>query len=248
MKIGIVQYSPSWENLSESREKIKSLISSTMSGQNKIDWLVFPEMTLSGFSMDISKTSLRDIDIRFFQDVAKLQNTFITFGGVLDGFNKSITVDRDGKIISSYEKVHLFSFANEDRYYKPGGPLKQFKIDSFRITPAVCYDLRFPYLFWKAAKTTDVFVIIANWPSTRLHHWNSLLRARAIENQSYIIGVNRIGSDPAVSYSGNSVIINPSGETLLDCESAEGIFTATIDLEQVMITRSQYPFLNDRTQ
>lgn len=115
----------------------------------------------------------------------------------------------------SYAKIHPFTYGGEDEHYEGGDSLTQVQVDDIRVSLSVCYDLRFPYVFWPLAETTDLYLVPANWPAKRRHHWQSLLVARAIENQAYVAGINRVGTGGGIHYSGDSAIISPLGETLV---------------------------------
>ncbi|HKG80277.1 MAG TPA: nitrilase-related carbon-nitrogen hydrolase, partial [Pyrinomonadaceae bacterium] len=116
----------------------------------------------------------------------------------------------------------------------------------FTVSPFICYDLRFPEIFRAAVfQGAQLFVVIANWPASRVRHWITLLKARAIENQAYVMGVNRCGNDPKLSYSGHSMIIDPRGEVLADASEVEGVISAEIDAEALAQYRREFPFLND---
>jgi len=247
MKIAICQLDMVWEDKAATKAKILSLLKSRPS-QERMDWLVFPEMTLSGFSMDKEKSTLDASDRAFFADLARRQQAFVSYGGVQDGRNDLITVDPSGQTVSAYSKIHLYSFGKEDQTYRPGDRLDKFPLLGLRVVPAVCFDLRFPYLFWNAAADTDLFVVIASWPARRSEHWMRLLQARAIENQCYVVGVNRTGRDPLLEYSGNSMVFDPLGKVVLDCGTAEGVFTAAGDVDQALVakTRTRFPFIKDR--
>jgi len=245
MNIGIVQFDIDWENKKKNQEMVHELVDTSESGSN-IDWIIFPEMTLTGFSMNTRITELAKGDGHIFGDIAKQYQAYVTYGGVLNGKNCSITLDKNGDVINEYSKLHLFSYAGEDQHYTPGKKQTSFSISGMRITPMICYDLRFAYLYWDKALETDVYVVIASWPASRILHWRTLLQARAIENQAYVIGVNRIGSDPKNSYCGNSLVIDPMGNIVLDCDDREGLFIANIDRDLVTETRSKFPFQKDR--
>ena len=155
----------------------------------------------------------------------------------------------------SYAKIHPFTYGGEDDHYEGGDDLVQVQVEDIRVSLSVCYDLRFPYIFWPLAETTDLYLVPANWPSKRRHHWQSLLVARAIENQAYVAGINRVGTGGDIHYSGDSAIISPTGETLAtsittapDLASPETILTADIDPQVVASVRSRFPFLQDRLQ
>ena len=156
-------------------------------------------------------------------------------------------MDRSGRLVSEYSKIHLYSFGNEHKEFKAGCKQTTFPLEGLAVTPMVCFDLRFPYLFWHLAPKTDLYVVIAGWPMRRAEHWMTLLRARAVENQAYVIGVNRIGKEPSgLEYSGNSMVFDPLGKVALDCRSEEGVFTAELKKELVDTTRKRFPFFNDR--
>jgi omega-amidase len=246
MNVGIIQNSAVWEDQDASTDRIRLMLKDVLSGAQKADWLILPEMALSGFTMDTEKATLRERQLEFFRSLAGECSAYVTFGAVLDGTNRCITIDPEGRIISSYAKAHLFSYAREDQHYRPGALPDTFGLRDWRITPAVCYDLRFAYLFWNRAETTDAFVVIANWPSTRVHHWRTLLQARAIENQCYVIGVNRAGSDPHVAYPGTSLVVDPAGTVIVECGAAEGLSIVTIEKAAVQDTRTRFRFLADR--
>ena len=245
MKIALCQFDMAWEDSRASRDKIRSLLEKAAAGW---DWIIFPEMTLSGFSMDTSKTSTRPEDIKFFSGLARERSAWVSFGGVEDGYNKLVTLDRSGARVSEYSKINLYSFAGEDKHYKRGTAQVTFEIDGLSVTPAICFDLRFPHIFWDAAERTDLFVDIAAWPARRSEHWTTLLKARAIENQCYVVGVNRTGEDPTLEYSGNSAVFDPLGKTVLDCGTAEGVFISAAPVEKALVekTRARFPFFRDR--
>jgi len=145
-----------------------------------------------------------------------------------------------------YRKIHPFSFANEDRFVRPGTELVTVDIEGVRATMFVCYDLRFADEFWTLADDTDVYVVPANWPESRREHWMTLLRARAIENQAYVVGVNRVGSGGGVDYSGDTRIVDPLGELLATGSRTETIVFADVSTEHVAAVRDRFRFLPDR--
>ncbi|MDD5655885.1 MAG: hypothetical protein PHF00_01335 [Elusimicrobia bacterium] len=247
MRIAICQLDMAWEDKAATKKKILSLLSDC-SAKDGIDWMVFPEMTLSGFSMDPLKTALDASDLSFFSDLARRHRMCVTFGGAQAGRNNLLTMDKEGALFASYSKLHLFSLTEEDKAYLPGSRQINFIIQGMSVVPAVCFDLRFPYLFWNAAARADLYVVIASWPARRAEHWTRLLQARAIENQAYVVGVNRTGRDPRTEYCGNSMIYDPLGRVVLDCREAEAVFVAAADVgrDLVLATRAKLPFLRDR--
>ncbi|HOW90151.1 MAG TPA: nitrilase-related carbon-nitrogen hydrolase, partial [Elusimicrobiales bacterium] len=149
---------------------------------------------------------------------------------------------------NAYSKIHLYAYGGEDKCYRPGTERALFELEGLRVMPAVCFDLRFPYLFWNMAEKADIYVVIAAWPMRRAEHWMTLLRARAIENQAYCVGVDRLGMEGKVEYSGNSMCFDPMGRVVADAGSAEGVFVseARVDREIVAKTRERFPFLKER--
>ncbi|MBI4677489.1 MAG: hypothetical protein HY748_07900 [Elusimicrobia bacterium] len=245
MKIALCQWDIAYEDKEANKRKIKRLIHGLPKGK-AVDWLIFPEMTLTSFSMKPRVTTLTDADLAFFAGLAKERSAFVSFGGVREGRNLLITLDRSGRTVSSYAKAHLFARLGEEKAYKPGDKPENFLLDRARVSPTVCYDLRFPYLYWDLAGRTDVFVVIACWPTRRAENWATLLRARAIENLCYVVGVNRMGRDPGFEYCGRSAVYDPMGVEVAACGGKEGVFTADIALSRVAETRRKLPFLKDR--
>jgi predicted amidohydrolase len=245
MRIALCQFDQLWEDAAGNREKIRSFVDRTT---EEFDWVVFPEMTLSGFTMDPLKATLTGDDLAFFSELARERNSWVTFGGVENGYNHQITLDRSGNRVSTYAKIFLYSFAGEDRTFRRGETQTTFPVEGFRVTPAICFDLRFPEIFWNPAEATDLFVVIASWPAKRSEHWTTLLRARAVENQAFVVGVNRTGRDQTLDYSGNSAIFDPLGRVVLDCGEREGLQVASVAIDPAAVgkTRSRFPFLADR--
>jgi predicted amidohydrolase len=248
LKIGLVQYSPVWEDKNLSIEKIKKLVESS----SDINLLIFPEMTLTGFTMK-SKDFAEDIEgesYLFFKSIARKKKCAILYGVIEKGnkknFNTLVHINNQGKIISSYRKIHPFSYSKEDIFYGKGKSPTITKVKSIKIGLSICYDLRFPELYrFYAKEKVDMIVDIANWPDTRIEHWRALLKARAIENQCYVVGVNRIGDDPKLHYDGFSSVFDPMGKEIAAVENEEKVITVEIDKSVVDEVRKKLPFLND---
>ena len=145
-----------------------------------------------------------------------------------------------------YRKIHPFTYGGEQKYFRAGDQLLTIDIEGLRVSPLVCYDLRFADEFWQLATQTDLYLVPANWPEVRRLHWQSLLQARAIENQAYVIGCNRVGSGGGLNYSGDSRIIDPLGELLATAARTESILLADITAAHVADTRERFQFLRDR--
>ena len=145
-----------------------------------------------------------------------------------------------------YEKIHPFSYGGEDRYFRRGNAHLTVDVEGVSVSCFVCYDLRFADHFWRLAPSTDLYVVPANWPASRAAHWSTLLASRAIENQAYVVGVNRVGTGGSLVYGGGSRIIGPFGEDLATAGTDESIVYADVDKSHVSTTRETYPFLRDR--
>lgn len=248
MKISLVQYNPEWENPVNNIAKIEKMILDLP----ETDLLIFPELSLTGFTMKSQDygEEADGISMKYFISLAQRLKKDI-FAGVIENdngsyFNNLIHFDRNGLIAARYRKIHPFSYADEDRFYSPGDELVVTKINKIRFGLTVCYDLRFPELYRKYTKEgVDMLINIANWPSKRILHWQSLLRARAIENLSFMIGVNRTGTDPYNEYNGCSGVYSPLGDEIVSVVDDEKIITVDINTDEVAETRARLPFLND---
>ncbi|QQS37476.1 MAG: carbon-nitrogen family hydrolase [Ignavibacteriales bacterium] len=249
MKIGLVQYSPVWENKSANQEKINSLIKKCNA---KFDVIVLPEMTLTGFTMNSKKMAevSEGDSFKYFSDMA-VKNSCDVLAGIIEVendkyFNTLLHITSDGMLKNHYRKIHPFSYSDENLHYEKGNTTVVTKVQEFNTGLSICYDLRFPELYRQYGKArTELIVNIANWPVTRIEHWRTLLKARAIENQCYVVGVNRVGDDPKLHYNGYSSVFDPMGNELLSVENEEGVFVAELSLEKVKEVRTKFPFLDD---
>lgn len=248
MKAAIVQYSPEWENPLSSIKKIEKLLRNYNS---RPDMIIFPEQTLTGFTMNTEKFA-EDIDgisTRFFMDVSSELNTNV-FAGIIErteeGFYNSLVHFYKGLIAARYRKIHPFSFGKEDVYYRASKEIVVTQIGNTKIGLTICYDLRFPELYRLYAKEgVEIIINIANWPIPRIEHWKTLLKARAIENQCFVLGANRVGEDTQHKYNGCSAVFDPMGNEIVMCEDEEKIIECEFDLSLVEETRNKFPFLKD---
>jgi predicted amidohydrolase len=160
-------------------------------------------------------------------------------------FNSFVLAGPDGTV-HRYRKIHPFSYGGEEKHFRAGDELITVEIAGLRVSPLVCYDLRFADEFWQLAEATDVYLVPANWPEQRRLHWSTLLQARAIENQAYVVGVNRVGDGGGLRYSGDSRIVDPVGELLATAAMTETILLADISPERVGEVRDHFRFLPDR--
>ena len=159
--------------------------------------------------------------------------------------NGSLAIDPSGEIVAVHCKQRLFAYGDEHRHYTPGTASTTLTIGGARLGLFICYELRFPEVFAPVAAGVDAMVVIANWPTSRLDHWDVLLRARAIENQCYVIGVNRTGVANGLEYSGGSAAFDPWGDRMT-ASTANGTRIIALDVERVAAVRAEYPFLKDR--
>jgi predicted amidohydrolase len=249
LNIGLVQIQPVWEN--KDRSKIK--ISRLLDGRSpKVDLLIFPELTLTGFTMR-SKRFAEKINgptTKFFLSLADKYSCHIIAGFIeVDKdmyFNTLVHLRPGENLISKYRKIHPFSFSGENRHYRQGDIPIMTGINGYSIGLSICYDLRFPELFRYYAKAgVDININIANWPVDRIEHWYTLLKARAIENQCYMVGVNRVGSDKSIDYPGWSSVFHPFGQELCCLKEYEDVKIQNIESKEVKNTRDKYPFLKD---
>jgi predicted amidohydrolase len=248
MRISLIQYSPLWEDKEGNKGRLRTLLNQS----EPADLLIFPEMSLTGFSMrsDHLNEDLNGDSFNFFSPIAVERKAFVAAGLIekdsQDYFNTLLVINRKGKLIGKYRKIHPFSYGSENEHYSGGNAPLLLEIDEWSAGLSICYDLRFPELFRRYGKERASLIInIANWPDTRIHHWETLLKARAIENQCYVAAVNRVGKDTRLNYPGRSMIIDPMGNEVLNCENNEGVFTASVELELVNSTRAKFPFLDD---
>jgi predicted amidohydrolase len=215
--------------------------------------VVLTEMYATGFSMKTDRIA-EPVDgpsARFLAEQARAHGVWVcaTVPERPDGaelpFNQLVLASPDGAM-HRYAKIHPFSYGNEHRHYSAGERFLTVDVDGTRCAFFVCYDLRFADEFWSLADTTDCYVVPANWPAARREHWMTLLRARAIENQAYVVGINRVGEGGKLDYSGDSMIIDPFGEVVAQAGDVETVITADVDPKRVQTVRSEYPFLQDR--
>jgi predicted amidohydrolase len=247
ISISIIQSDIIWEDRLSNLENYQNKINQIES----TDLIVLPEMFTTGFSMnpkDISET-MNGETVQWMKDNASKMNSAVCGSIIIEEddkyFNRFIWVNPDGSI-HHYDKKHLFSFAGEDKNYTAGNEKIIIEYKGWKICPLVCYDLRFP-VWSRNSEDYDLLIYVANWPTKRKLAWKSLLVARAIENQCYVIGVNRVGRDENNHYySGESSLINALGETLYTNSHIEDIYTTSISKYELNKVRNQLPFLNDK--
>jgi predicted amidohydrolase len=242
LRLGLVQYDPVWCDPEASLARVVELLETSP----PTDLLVLPEMSFTGFTMETDRSTLAEEFRAKVAELARRRETGIVYGGVEDGFNRASLLDREGRRIGTYDKRHLFSLGHEPHHYRPGPPPLDWEFEGWRIRPAICYDLRFPYHFWNGAEDYQLIIVPACWPGSRERHWKTLLAARAIENQSWIAGCNRIGAEPRLTYSGGSSVLDPSGQPVALAEDREEVLVTEIRMDLLESTRSRFRFLSDR--
>ena len=262
----LLQSSLHWEdkaaNLQMFEQKIESI-------SQKTEVVILPEMFSTGFTMNAAVLSetMEGPTVQWMKDISA-KHKIILVGSLIikenlwpaagsNGneafFNRLIWMLPNGQY-GFYDKRHLFGFAGEDQSYSPGNKRFIASVNGWKINLQVCYDLRFPVWSRQTRSNSngdytaeyDVLIYVANWPLRRNHAWKTLLQARAIENQSYVIGVNRIGEDGnGIAHNGDSMVVGPLGEVLYHKEKEEDIFTITLDKTKQLDVRNKFPFLKD---
>ncbi len=252
MKIAVVSLDQVWEDKEANLKICKEYIRTA--SQQKVDLIIFPEMTLSGFSTNIeliAEDKKENLTIENFSKLAKKYSIAMIFGVVIKdrekALNQAVFLDNKGKVIAKYNKIHPFSFAGEDRYFNAGEQLGICNFQDYKIGLSICYDLRFPELYSAMAKECDAIVNIANWPKKRVVHWNALLKARAIENQVFIVGVNRVGIDGnGLQYQESSEVYNANGESLKPENTYKNMKIYTVDRKFTEEFKQKFNTTNDR--
>ncbi|MEN9352997.1 MAG: hypothetical protein RL318_322 [Fibrobacterota bacterium] len=245
MRLGLLQYAPAWEDPEASKAEILRRVGE----QPHLDLLVLPEMCLTGFSMDAEKTQVRGEDHAFFAGLARDHGMGVAYCVGDAGEIALFLRGRDGELIGRYAKRHLFVPGGEADAYQSGERTPDiWEFENWRILPSLCYDLRFPYQFWTRSHEYDMILLPANWPTARLPHWRTLLAARAIENQAWVVGVNRVGDDPKTRHSGHSTVVDPYGQTVLEAGTAPGLSVTVLELGQVEMHRKRFPAFADRRE
>ncbi len=249
LTVTLVQSDIAWQdserNIDAFDQKIDQISDST-------DLIILPEMFTTGFTMNASKLAetMNGSSVNWMKQKAYQKSAAIIGSLIIEEagqyYNRLIWMNPDGSV-NKYDKKHLFAMAEEDKYYSPGKDKLIVSYKGWNICPLVCYDLRFPVWSRNVNLQYDLLIYIASWPNRRAYDWNTLLRARAIENQSYVIGVNRIGSDGnSLPYNGDSCIIDPGwNQTLFHHANTEITYTTTLSYTHLIKVRDKLPFSKD---
>ena len=254
MKVAAVQHDIDWEQPELTRKRVAPLIAQAAQAGARL--VALTEMYATGFSMRTERIAEDEggPNEQFLIDQAREHGCWVLasiaqFGQDGRARNNAVLAAPDGTV-QRYAKIHPFSYAREHEYYAAGERFLTVDIAGVRTSLFVCYDLRFADEFWALADSTDLYVVVANWPEPRREHWRTLLRARAIENQAYVLGVNRVGSVQGAKreqhYVGDSALIDPLGGTVVEAALQETVLVAEVDPDVVARVRRDLPFLPDR--
>ena len=237
MRVALGQINMVWEDKKASLVKAEKMVKEAAA--SKADIIIFPEMSLTGFSMALDKIGEPENASETVQVMGKLavqNNIAIGFGwaalpvnGSTKGTNRFTVTGIDGKITAEYKKIHPFTYGGESKIYESGSSIVTAQFAGHTISLFICYDLRFPELFQIASAKADVIFVIADWPAVRSAHWTTLIRARAIETQSYVVGVNCYGIHNGESSNGGSLAVDAIGNILGQISGREGVLICDID-------------------
>ncbi|MFC1575801.1 nitrilase-related carbon-nitrogen hydrolase [Gemmatimonadota bacterium] len=245
-----LQMDLAWEDPQENFRRAEEMVKRAASAQAR--FLVLPEMFATGFSMDAAKVSAFAEETRAFLAGLARTHGVSVLGGYAEPAeprpaNACSIFDPSGEETLHFRKLHPFSLAGEDESYLAGDSVETVEVEGIRVTPLICYDLRFPEPFRPAAQDTDLYCVVANWPSMRREAWSALLKARAIENQAYVLGVNRVGEGDGKPHTGDSVLFDPMGVEVAAATPGEpGLVLAEVDPGRVADVRRRLSFLDDR--
>jgi predicted amidohydrolase len=255
MKISLIQSDISWNEPAQNVERCTALAHEALASRSEV--LIFPEMLTCGFSMPTGSLAAESSQLghQLLSSIAD-QHSVYTVGSLPEVATEgklynTAWIFGPNRFSAAYRKIHPFAFGGETDPYAPGSSvctvnLKASSGQTLRTTVLICYDLRFAPLFWAQAPRTDLFIVVANWPAKRREHWLTLLRARAIENQAYVAGVNRVGSGGGLDYSGDSALFAPDGTELGKLGDSQSILTCDVDPASVTSWRATLPALRDR--
>ena len=249
MIVSGLQLDIAWEEPAENLRRAEEL--ATRAAAEGARLLVLPEMFATGFSMRAEAMAEHAPAVRAFLAETAVRHHVWMVGGYAEPgdrrpANACSLVAPDGSERLHYRKIHPFTLAHEPEHYEAGEVLQTAEVEGVRVTPVICYDLRFPELFRAAAAATDLFVVPANWPERRSHAWRTLLAARAIDDQAWVLGVNRVGEAEDNAYRGDTSLLDPWGRVTVTLISEPGVVTGEVDPAVVREARERFPFLADR--
>lgn len=248
LTVTLIQKELHWEKPLQNKKELESLL---LKIEEPSDLVILPEMFTTGFSMNPQHfaETMNGPTVLWMQKMANQTNKTIIGSLIIEDnqkyYNRLIWASPNEEI-KKYDKRHLFSYGHEDQQYTAGDSILETFIKNWKIRPLICYDLRFPV--WSRNTTDyDLLIYVANWPTRRIQHWRSLLIARAIENQAFVVGLNRVGPDGnGIEHNGNSMIISPKGVVLSELTHGASIQTMTLSKKDLVDYRNQFPALLDR--
>lgn len=251
LEVALVQCDIVWEDRRANLDRLAAQLDAAVDGGARL--VLLPEMFATGFSMatDVVAEGPDARTPTFLREQATARRVWVggsfacRVAGAPRPVNRFLLAGPAGEEFT-YDKVHPFSFGKEHEHYAAGATGLTAEIDGLGVTPFICYDLRFADGFWNAAPTTDCYVVVASWPAARQTHWRALIVARAIENQAYVLGVNRVGTGGGVDYAGGSLAVGPFGDIVAEGGSAEELVHVAVDGGHVADVRARFPFLADR--
>ena len=247
LTVALGEYDTGWHDVAGSLARARKVVDGAARAGAEL--VVLPEMTTTGFTMDTAhQAESRDgASLTGLRTLARDAGIAIVAGApIRDGescYNMAFLIDAQGEVVAEYRKQRVFRYAREGEHYASGASACVAEFDGVRIALLICFDLRYPELFRAVARDVDAIILIANWPAPRRAHWDALVTARAIENQCYMVAVNRTGAADGLEYDGGSVVIGPWGERIAMAES-NGVATATIDTDEVARIRGAFPVLD----
>lgn len=248
MRIALAQMEIPWHSYYENQKKCRIYFEQAKKAGSEI--VVFPEMTLTGFEVKSPILSEKEEEtVAFFKKLTKEYEICAVFGYAGAGTEKKrnhLMMANRGQRLMEYEKIHPFSFGAEGKYFEGGESVKECLFHGEHFSAAVCYDLRFPEIFQEMSKKSDCIFVIANWPVVRSPQWSALLKARAIENLCYVVGVNCTGQSGNLMYEGMSAVYGPDGSLIAGEQKEEGLIEADLDFDWLRKYQEQFPFKRDR--
>ncbi len=248
LKITTFQAYIFWENIDKNLQNLGLRLSSI---REKTDLIVLPEMFSTGFSMNPEKLAeeMGGKSMQWMREQAEKFDCVVTGSLIIREknkyYNRLIWMRPDGSV-EFYDKRHLFGYAGEEKHYAAGSKKLFVELNGWKICPVICYDLRFPVWLRNTDNAYDMLLVVANWPERRSLHWRTLIPARAVENQAYVVAVNRVGHDGnEIYHSGDSMCIDPNGKVVYYKPNDEDLYTFSINLDEVVKSRENFPFLKD---
>ena len=252
LRLALVQHDIVWEDRDATLAHVEPLVAAAASDGARL--ILLTEMFAVGFSMNTAKVAEPEGGPTSSWLSAQAAAFDAWIGGSVPELSPGADRPSNTFVLAApdgtqhrYRKVHRFSYGGEDESFRAGEGEISVDVDGIRVTPFVCYDLRFADRWWQRAEQTDLYLCVASWPQARREHWKTLLTARAVENLAYVAGVNRVGSGGGIEHAGDSRLIGPFGELLLDGEgNGEVVLVGDVDTKDVEQIRAEYPFLDDR--